>query len=655
MNPRDFLQVTRPLPEPMFLVSGEGVLMAANPAVADLLNLNSQALCGARLQDLVADPADKVARYLSLCSRSRQMLPGTLSWHTRDGQILGCHCEGAVLEPKSSNSSALILLRCRPKAEATSRFVALNQKIAALAREVTERKRTESILYAQREWLRVTLSSIGDAVIATDREGRVIFMNTIAESLTGWRQEEAAGQPLENVFKIINEETRRPAESPVIRVFREGIVVGLANHTVLLSRDGSERPIDDSAAPIRDGEGNLLGVVLVFHDITERRQLEKELQRRMKELVEADRRKNEFLAMLGHELRNPLAAITNALHLRQSLQPNDLAFKRVGDILDRQIALIGRLVDDLLDVGRITRGKIELRKEIIDIATVVARAVEAVRSLINTRHQVLEVSLPSEPIHLEADPTRLEQVLVNLLNNAAKYTNPGGHIRLLVEREGHEVVLKVRDTGVGIPPELLPYVFDLFTQGNRSLDRVQGGLGIGLTLVRSLVERHGGSVKAHSKGPGRGSEFTVRLPALVEGPPEGPQVIPEVAEPVGQNMRVLIVDDNVDAAMTLGELLRLWGYEVRTVYDGLAAIESVLTYQPKVVLLDIGLPGLDGYEVARRLRQEFDPSRLVLIALTGYGQQEDRSRSQEAGFNYHFTKPVDFATLQKVLSSQHPK
>lgn len=371
------------------------------------------------------------------------------------------------------------------------------------------------------------------------------------------------------------------------------------------------------------------------------------------EIQEANRRKDEFLAMLAHELRNPLAPIQNTLHLMTLRSQGNSILRQSIDLMERQIRHMARLLDDLLDVSRITRGKVQLQKELLDLSTVVNQAIESSRPFIEARKHQLSISLPSEPIWLEADPVRLEQVFVNLLNNAAKYTDTGGHIWLKLEREGNTAVLRVRDTGIGISPEMLPRVFDLFIQANHSLDRSQGGLGIGLTLVRSLVEMHGGNVSVYSPGLGQGSEFVVRLPALqeikgsIQGKTQGKT--PPYPETSWSPRRILVVDDNTDAATTLSDLLKMWGYEVQTAHNGLTAIEIAQTYQPEVVLLDIGLPEMDGYEVARQLRQKND--KIILIALTGYGQEEDRRRSQEVGFDYHFTKPINLTALQDILGN----
>ena len=350
-----------------------------------------------------------------------------------------------------------------------------------------------------------------------------------------------------------------------------------------------------------------------IRDITDRKRLEEAANRHAEELVEADRRKDEFLAMLGHELRNPLAPIRNALQLvrlgRLETRPE---VRDAHDIIERQVENLVRLVDDLLDVGRITSGKIQLQKERIDLAAVVARAVEGARPLIDARRHTLEVNLPEVPVPVEADPVRLAQVLWNLLNNAAKYTPDGGRITLTVER-GDEAVVRVRDTGMGIAPEMLPRVFDLFTQVERTLDRAEGGLGIGLTLVRRLTEMHGGTVAAPSEGQGQGSEFVVRLPVLPdEAPAAGPgkPAAEERRVAPASGRRILVVDDNRDSAESLAMLLRLFGNDVRTAQDGRLALEVAAAYRPDVVLLDIGLPGLDGLEVCRRLRRGREkPSR----------------------------------------------
>ncbi len=795
----------------------------------------------------------------------------------------------------------------------------------------------------QREQLHVTLSSIGDAVIVTDTHGAVTFLNPVAQELTGWSPQEAAGKPLEEVFRIVNEETRRTVENPVAKVLREGVIVGLANYTVLIARDGREMPIDDSAAPIRGEDGAVAGVVLVFRDVTEARRavqarlhlaaivessddaiishdlngtiiswnqgatrmygytaeemagkplallvppdhstevpsllerirrgeridhfetvrlrkdgsrldvsltispvkdsegkvtgaskiarditavkrneaalrflarassvlaelldvpstlqkvaglavpqfadwcavyllgedgtlrrvavahadparvaLAEELHRRhphdpaapqgvwnvlrtgkaelvseitdamlqegaadeqlrrtlrelglrsymgvpltvrgktlgvitfaaaesgrhfqpadlrfaedvgqraaiaienarlYSDLKDADRRKDEFLAMLAHELRNPLAPIRNAVQVFKMPGVNTEMTEQARQIIERQLLHMVRLVDDLLDVSRIMRGKIDLRKEPVDLAAVIGQAVETTQPVIDAQGQQLIAHVPSEPLWVEADPARLAQVVGNLLNNAAKFSQRAGRIWLTVERQGAEAVVSVRDEGTGIRPELLPYIFDLFVQGDRSLERTSGGLGIGLTVVRRLVELHGGSITARSEGLGKGSEFTVRLPALSGVPGLGPGETGQQTLPASAGRRVLVVDDNVDAAESVAMLLRLEGHEIRLAYSGPEALQAAEEYRPEVILLDIGLPGMNGYEVARRLRQQPPFQRTLLAAMTGYGQDEDRRRSAEAGFDRHLTKPVDPDTLVRLMAEARP-
>jgi signal transduction histidine kinase/CheY-like chemotaxis protein len=362
-----------------------------------------------------------------------------------------------------------------------------------------------------------------------------------------------------------------------------------------------------------------------------------------------DRRKDEFLAILAHELRNPLAPIRNSLHILQLTAAADPSIAQVGEMLERQVHHLVRLVDDLLEVSRISQGKIELRKESIDLAGVLRTAVEASRPLIDAARHQLRVSIPPEPLTLDADPVRLAQVMENLLNNAAKYTEPGGEIWLTVRAGGGSVRITVRDSGCGISTDMLGQIFDLFTQGDQVGRRAQGGLGIGLTLVKRLVEMHGGSVEAMSKGVGDGSEFAITLP-LLHGVEPGPSSTLRRHLPVS-SARVLVVDDNHDGADSLGFLLRSLGCEVKVVYSGTEALEMLEPYQPTVVLLDIGMPGMDGHEVARRIRRQPRFGNLMLIALTGWGQEKDLNRTREAGFDHHLIKPADVEALETLLLS----
>ncbi len=779
------------------------------------------------------------------------------------------------------------------------------RQVAVLFKDVSARKRAEEQLREKRERLRVTLASIGDAVVTTDTAGLVTNLNPVAESLTGWKLAEAMGQPLDAVFNVVNEETRAGVESPATRALREGVVVGLANHTILIAKDGTERPIDDSAAPIRSEQGEVIGCVLVFRDIserrraeealraseerfrfvrqssgvgfwycdlpfgvlqwdehvkahfhlppdaavtidtfyerihpddrgptrtaiersisdrvpydvdyrtvdpatgaqrwvraigrtfydtdgtptrfdgvtldvtdrrraddalreserryrlvgeaandaiwdwdlvtnrvawnegvrrvygyaegqvgsdaswwlenihpddrdriahdihaaigggvefwtgeyrfrradgsfaavfdrgrvvrddgrpvrmvgsmldlTERKRLEDELRQVAAELSEADRRKDEFLAVLAHELRNPLAPIRSALQIMK-LTDQRGPREEARTLMERQLEQMVRLVDDLMDVSRITRGKVELRKERVQLSAVVNSAVETSRPLVEQMGHELTVSLHPQPVILDADPTRLAQVFSNLLNNAAKYSERGGRIRLTAERRGSEVVVSVKDTGIGIPADKLTSIFDMFSQVDRSLEKAQGGLGIGLTLVKRLTEMHGGTVEARSEGAGRGSEFVVRLPVVAEAPAskrDGDRGDPSAPR---SSLRILIVDDNRDGADSLAMMLGLMGNDTRTAYDGREGVEVAEKVRPDVVLFDIGLPKLNGYEACRRIRGQAWGKNVVLIAVTGWGQDEDRRRSQEAGFDHHLVKPVDPNALMTLLA-----
>jgi signal transduction histidine kinase/ActR/RegA family two-component response regulator len=382
--------------------------------------------------------------------------------------------------------------------------------------------------------------------------------------------------------------------------------------------------------------------------------LEQRVQERTAALGDASRRKDEFLAMLGHELRNPLAPIRHALQIMRLAGSDSVEVGQARDLMERQVQNLVRLIDDLLDVSRITRGKIHLRKERLDLATVVQSALEISRPHLEAAGHELTVALPPKPLYVQADAARLAQVVANLLNNATKYTEPGGRIWLTAEREGAQAVVRVRDTGIGIPAEMLPDIFGMFVQVDSALERSQGGLGIGLTLVKSLVEMHGGGVEACSAGPRQGSEFVVRLPLAPEGrasqeeerhlqEPQPPDRLPA--------LRILVVDDNRESADSLGLLMKLVGHDVRVAYDGPAAVEVARTFQPQVLLQDLQLPGMSGFEVARRIREQPATGNVLFVALTGYGSDEDRRRCLEGGFDHHLVKPVDFCTLQQVLAS----
>ncbi len=473
------------------------------------------------------------------------------------------------------------------------------------------------------------------------------------------------------IFNLLPTDVGRPIGDIKLKLSVPDLEPFLAE--VIDTASPREREVQDSQGrwyslrvrPYRTLENKIEGVVILLVDVDKLKQLEEVLHQRVEELAAADRSKNEFLALLAHELRNPLAPLLNAAHVLEADGADSAAVEQARKMMTRQIQNMTRLIEDLLEVSRINRGQISLRRERLELAVVLEQAVELTRHLIEARGQELSMSLPREPVYLDADPVRLEQVFGNLLNNASKFTLKGGHLWVTAEltTDGPEppgaVVVRVRDDGIGIAPETLPRVFDLFVQADRSFERARGGLGIGLTVVHRLVELHGGSVEAHSAGPGQGSELVVRLPVsppastvperhgdagdrIVVGPVLSPAAVPL--------RRVLVVDDNVDSAESLALLLRLKGHEVETAHDGPAALEKAGSFHPQVVLLDIGLPGLDGYQVASQLRQRRRTASALLVALTGYGQEEDQRLAREAGFDHHLTKPVDLLVIHELLA-----
>lgn len=377
-------------------------------------------------------------------------------------------------------------------------------------------------------------------------------------------------------------------------------------------------------------------------EIAERHRIEETLR-------EADRRKNEFLSMLSHELRNPLAPVRNSIELLRLAGPQDPNLQHRYDTIDRQVSHIARLLDDLLDVSRLADGRMELRLGQVRLADVVSQAVELIEPMMKARPDSLSVCIPREDIVLDADFVRLTQAIGNLLNNAAKYSAPQGRIWLTVSREGNEAVVRVRDNGTGIDPETLPHIFDLFVQADHTLARSQGGLGIGLTLARRIVELHRGSIEARSAGLGQGSEFIVRLPLNFPAAQQPPQAEAHSSRTVSGQRRILVVDDIEEHTTSLSMLLECWGYEVAAAYDGCQALKTAREFSPEIVLLDIGLPGIDGYEVARRLRAELGDKTPVLIAQTGYGLDSDKEKGREAGFDFHMVKPLDFKQLRELL------
>jgi PAS domain S-box-containing protein len=498
--------------------------------------------------------------------------------------------------------------------------------------DVTQRRLAQDAAQRNADFLRVVADSVGVLIAYLDIERRYRFVNRRYADAFGFDADAALG--------------RTHAElcgAAAYEAIRQPLDAGFAGETVsdemsLRLENLGERHLMVNYRPDLDEAGQVCGVVLALSDITERVQAEIALR-------EADRRKDEFLATLAHELRNPLAPIMNSVAL---LGADTATRANARAIIDRQVHHMARLVDDLLDVSRITLGRINLRRERVSVAQVLIHAVEASRPLIESSDHVFNVHLPEEPLVVDADLTRLAQAVLNLLNNASKYTPAGGRIDLEVSRVGEEVLIAVSDTGVGIPEAMLPRIFEMFAQVDRNLARAQGGLGIGLTLASRLVSMHGGTLEAHSAGLGRGSRFEIRIP-LAAGVAAVPAPIAAAPTELLQARRVLVVDDNVDAAESLSLLLQADGHHTELAHDGLAAVEATARFAPDIVLLDIGLPGLNGYEAAMRMRQHPGTRpRPTLVALTGWGQQQDRERAAQAGFDLHLTKPVDPAVIMAL-------
>jgi PAS domain S-box-containing protein len=731
---------------------------------------------------LAATNPDLVLLQLPLPDLDPAAVCRRLNVHPNNGPLILCvggenleeladACLSASTRPEDLVALVRALLRARRAEAALRRLHAeLEEKVGKRIAELAE---ANSVLQA-------TLDSIGDGVVATDAQGRVTFLNPIAQALTGWTATQARGRLLEEVFSIFNEQTRRPAPNLARRVLSEGVVVGLANHTVLIARDGTERPIDDCAAPIRDERGELRGVVLVFRDvtqerraaqalaesetrfrgifesanegiwmldeqarttlvnprmaemlgyrpeemvgrhkwdflfvedrpqfealferrraglsehtdvrfrhrdgrevwtlmaarpvfgergefrgaldlftdITERKRLDEELHRRAEELAEAGRRKDDFLALLGHELRNPLAPIRTAVSLLELKENDPAVVAEARDMIGRQAAQMTRLVDELLDAGRIARGKVQLRRERLDLGLLARSAAGDQRGNLEAAGLELAVQTPPGPVWVHGDAVRLTQVVGNLLDNALKSTAPGGRVTVRLAVADGWAALSVEDTGIGIPADALPKLFEAFSQVDAAPERTPGGLGLGLSVVKGLVELHGGRVEAASAGLGHGSRFTVRLPldtaSRERERPEVPPVGSSVADAPGSPpCKVLIIEDNRDAAESLRMLLDAYGHEVAVAYTGPEGIALARHFGPEVVICDLGLPGMSGYEVARVLRAQPGTSAALLVCVSGYGQEQDRSNAQEAGFDEALVKPVDPEVLVRLLA-----
>jgi PAS domain S-box-containing protein len=541
-------------------------------------------------------------------------------------------------------------------------------RLAGLGWDITERKRAEEALRQQREWLRVTLTSIGDAVIATDTNGGIAFLNPVAEKLTGWTQDEAAGRMLTDVFRIVNENTRESVDNPALRAMREGVIVALENHTVLIARDGTEIPIDDSGAPIRDADGKTLGAVLIFRDISERKKAERErgtlLESEMaaRERAEAaSRAKDEFVAMVSHELRSPLNAILGwaSMLRRGNFSAEETAHSL--EVIERNARAQVRIIDDLLDLGRVITGKLKLDLRNVDPSEILESAIESIRPAAEAKAIQLSVQLASKHL-VSGDPNRLQQIVWNLLSNAVKFTPPRGRVVVRMERVASDLRIVVSDSGAGITPEFLPYVFDRFSQANTTTERKHGGLGLGLAIVRHLVELHGGTVSAESPGEEGGATFTVSLPVRavrtftdqLQSSAMATDRLRSFEHDIAlEGVRVMIVDDDDGARELTSAILSKRGAEVRCCSSAAAAYEQMQTWQPGVLVCDIGMPNEDGYAFMRRLRalEQETGWNIPAVALTGYATSEDRMRALAAGFQMHVPKPVDPVELILVIAT----
>lgn len=485
------------------------------------------------------------------------------------------------------------------------------------------------------------------AVFLIGLDGNLLCWNAGAERLFGYQVNEVIGKHFSRFFSAEDILTGHPEHE-----LKTALAEGRADSTCWQVRKNASRFWCQAVVtPLFDENKQARSFARVMHDLTESDAVQTQRQRADR-LAEANRSKEEFMALLSHELRNPLSPIIHALHILQQMRTNDPIIEQAGDVIARQVGLMVKLVDDLLDISRITKGKLRLTKEQVDLRVVVNHAAEDARSFINARKHDFSLSLPTSPIWVEADPARMLQVVVNLLNNAAKYTDTGGLIRLAVIQEENEAVIRVWDNGVGIAPELLPHIFELFTQVDGSLGRSYGGLGIGLALASSLVEMHEGRLQAASAGLGKGCEFTIRLPVKAEPMMRELSTVLEPVQSPGRSLRVLVVEDNSDAADTLSLLLRLHGHQVEVARTGPIALELASVFRPEVVLLDIGLPGMDGYQVAHRLRSQPAFKGMVLCALTGFTPSEaDRHRQQQTGFDHYYVKPVELAKLLELFQS----
>ena len=680
MDREEFRKWSDLLEDAWVLVGTDRVIIELNFAAAKTLNLRRAEVIGLSLTKLLADPPERIEEFFRIGSSSRQFVPGALTFRLNSGQMISCRCD---LAASSTRPGSPVILRIRDRRNADQSFTLLNRErdIERLAGEIEHRKRAEESLHNEREWFRVTLSSIGDGVIATDADARVTFLNPVAETLTGWTLAEAAGKPITQIFKILNEETRASVVNPVSRAIREGVIVGLANHSILLSRDSKERPIDDSAAPIKAADGRILGAVLVFRDVSKRRAEEHALERAHEELEErvrertaaleavnaalsenekqlrnalqdarvASEAKDEWISVLSHELRTPLTPILGWSRMLRGgkLKPPEMS--RGIEIIERNVQAQMRIVEDLLDISRMVAGKLNLVLEAVDLRKAVSSAVDAVRSSAAVKQVSLNVELPDQPVIVLGDTTRLQQAFWNLLSNAIKFSNKGGQVLIKVNAGRDLASVEIQDDGIGINPGTIPHLFQKFRQEDASTTRMFGGLGLGLAIVKHIVDVHNGSVSANSEGKGRGATFTISLPIRCQETASSGELVSVDAEPNLSELRILIVDDEPDTLELIAFSTRQYGAISTTVNSVAAAVTRLQAEHFDVIVSDLGMPHEDGFALIRRVREM--KLNIPVIALTAYARDDDRARVLDAGFRTYLAKPTDPKALACAIQT----
>ena len=630
---------------------GDAVITTDTSGNVTYLNGVAEAMTGWSSSEAKGKPLERVFQIVN--ENTRQPVGNPIHKVLQSGLIVGLANHTALIRRSDQE-----VLAIEDSAAPIRNSIGEIAGAVMVFRDVTARRRAEAATEEIRRHLAAVVESSDDAIISKDLNGILISWNPGAVRMFGYRPEEAIGRSITLIIPPdhLNEE---PA---ILERLRRGERID-HYETVRQRKDGTLIDVSLSVSPIRDGNGKVIGAAKIARDITHQKRAEAQLrdlyqaaQREIKNreraeiaLRDNDRRKDEFLATLAHELRNPLAPIRQAALISKAAAATDAQKRWSHDVINRQVHNMALLLDDLLDISRVTRGTLELRTQLTELAAIVDAAIETARPLIEAKRHRFAVHMPPEPVRLVADPLRLAQVLANLLTNAAKYTDPQGQITLRAASTADSITISVTDTGIGIPPDALEEVFAMFSQVKSAQDRSEGGLGIGLALAKGLVELHKGKLEVRSAGNGLGSEFVVRLPShmLHVAPQDQPAASSSTQAPVKR--RVLIADDNQDAAASLAMLLRLEGHEVTVVHDGREALSVIGTGQPEVVLLDIGMPEIDGYEVARRVRQQPQGRAITLIAVTGWGQMADKERALAAGFNHHFTKPIEPEKLNQLL------